>query len=96
MRFRYLAYSFGLTMTYFGLLVCIPIVVSLIYKEYQSMLPFLLTSILAISTGYILQKLSILKGEIKNLNDIKKSEGLFIVTISWVLAGIIAGIPYTF
>lgn len=96
MRFRYLAYSFGLTMTYFGLLVCIPIVVSLIYKEYQSMLPFLLTSILAISTGYILQKLSIIKGEIKNLNDIKKSEGLFIVTISWVLAGIIAGIPYTF
>lgn len=96
MRFRYLAYSFGLTMTYFGILVCIPIIVSLIYKEYQSMLPFLLTSILAISVGYILQKLSILKGEIKNLNDIKKSEGLFIVTIFWVLAGIIAAIPYSF
>ena len=96
MRFRYLAYSFGLTMTFFGILVCIPVTVSLIYKEYQSMLPFLLTSVLSISTGYILQKLSVLKGDIKNLNDIKKSEGLFIVAISWILAGIIAAVPYMF
>lgn len=96
MRFRYLAYSFGLTLTFFGLLVCVPIIVSLIYKEYQSMMPFLLTSIMAISVGYIFQKLSTLKGEIKSLNDIKKSEGLFIVTISWLLASIVAAIPYTF
>lgn len=96
MRFKYLAYSFGLTLIYFGLIICTPIIVSLIYKEYQSMLPFLLTSILSISIGYILQKLSSLRGRIKNLNDIKKSEGLFIVTISWILAGLIASIPYTF
>lgn len=96
MRLNYLAYSFGLTMTYFGLIVCCPIVISLIYQEYNSIIPFLITAIIATSIGYSLQKLSTLKGKLKNLNDIKKSEGLFIVTVSWILAGLTAAIPYLF
>ena len=96
MRLNYLAYSFGLTMTYFGLIVCIPIIISIIFQEYNSIIPFLITSVFAISIGYILQKLSTQKGQLKNLNDIKKSEGLFIVTISWILAGLTAAVPYLF
>lgn len=96
MRFNYLAYSFGLTLTYFGLLVCIPIIVSLLYKEYDSILPFISTAIIAVVLGFILKKVATYKGEIKNLNDIKKSEGLFIVTVSWVLAALVAAIPYLF
>lgn len=93
MRFSYLVYSFGLILTYFGILVCSPIIFSFIYHEYDSMLPFLLTSIFSISLGYIFKKIGLLKG-VKNLNDIKRNEGLFIVTTSWVIAGFIAAMPY--
>ncbi len=96
MRFNYLSYSFGLVLTFFGLLVCTPIIFSLIYKEYDSMMPFLITAILSISVGYIFNQIGKLKGQLKNLNDIKKSEGLFIVTMSWILVSIIAAIPYMF
>ena len=95
MRFSYLVYSFGLILTYFGILVCSPIIFSFIYHEYDSMLPFLLTSIFSISLGYIFKKIGLLKG-VKNLNDIKKNEGLFIVTLSWILVSFIAAIPYMF
>ena len=96
MRFNYLSYSFGLVLTFFGLLVCTPVIVSLIYKEYDSMMPFLITAILSISIGYIFNQIGKLKGQLKNLNDIKKSEGLFIVTLSWILVSFIAAIPYMF
>ncbi len=96
MRFNYLSYSFGLVLTFFGLLVCTPVLVSLIYKEYDSMMPFLITAILSISIGYIFNQIGKLKGQLKNLNDIKKSEGLFIVTLSWILVSFIAAIPYMF
>ena len=95
MRVSYLIYSFGLILTYFGILVCSPIIFSVIFHEYYSMLPFLFTAILAVSFGYILKKIGIIKG-VKNLNDIKRNEGLFIVTTSWVLAGLTAALPYYF
>lgn len=96
MRFNYLSYSFGLVLTFFGILVCTPILISLIYKEYDSMLPFLITAVISISIGYIFNQIGKIKGELKNLNDIKKSEGLFIVTLSWILVSFIAAIPYMF
>jgi len=96
MRLNYLAYSFGLTMIYFGLLVCMPIVVALLYQEFSSILPFLITAILSVCIGLLIKKIGNLNGGLKNLNDIKKSEGLFVVALSWVLAGIIAAIPYLF
>ena len=34
--------------------------------------------------------------DLENLNDIKKAEALFIVAVSWIIFGIISGIPYLF
>lgn len=95
MRKTYLAYAFDIIFRIFALMVLVPVVISLIYKQYDSAIPFLVAS--AISFVLSLVCKIIHKPEhLENLNDIKKSECLFIVVIAWVMAGIIAAIPYMF
>jgi len=95
-RLNYLTYSLGLIMTYIGVIVCCPVVVALIFQDYTSILPFILTGVISASIGMLLKYIVSKKNDFKNLNDIKKSEGLFIVAISWIMASIIATIPYLF
>ncbi len=96
MRLAYLAYSFSLALFYFGVLLLVPTVVALCFKEFDSILPFIISA----STSFLLSILLKygIKGaaQIKSVNDIKKSEGLFITTFSWIFAGILASIPYLF
>lgn len=96
MRLSYLAYTFSLAMMYFSTVLVIPIIVALIYGEYNAVLPFIIAGGSALLLSYVLKK--IIKGanEIKSINDIKKSEGLCVVTFSWIFAGIFAAIPYLF
>lgn len=96
MRISYLAYSFSLTIMYFSIVLLIPIVVALYYQEYNSVLPFLIAGALAFFISVTLKKIVPGVDKIKSINDIKKSEGLCVVTFSWVFAGILASIPYLF
>lgn len=93
MRLNYLAYAIGLTLIYIGFVILIPVIVALIYGEYNSILPFLTAAIISMSIGAILRK-SV--PALENLNDIKKGEGLCIVAFSWVIFGLISAIPYLF
>ena len=93
MRLNYLFYATGLVIKYVGFVLLIPITVALFYKDYSSIIPFLSTGLVSILSGFGIQKLS---GSIENLNDIKKSEALFVVAISWMLFGIITAIPFLF
>jgi len=96
MRLTYLAYTFSLTILYFGIVMLVPIVVALIYQEFNAIIPFLTASISAIFVSFVIKK--IIKGteQLKTINDIKKSEGLTVVTFSWIFAIIFASIPYMF
>lgn len=94
MRLNYLAYAIGLTLIYIGLVILIPIIVALIYGEFNSILPFLTASIISIVIGASLRKT--VPSTLENLNNIKKGEGLFIVAASWVVFGLISAIPYLF
>ena len=96
MRLTYLAYTFSLTMMYFGLVLLFPIIVALYYHEYTSIIPFLTASLSAILTSWVIKKLVKSTSGIKSINDIKKSEGLCAVTFSWIFAGLFASIPYLF
>ena len=96
MRISYLAYSFSLTIMYFSIVLLIPIVVALYYQEYNSVLPFLIAGALAFFVSVTLKKIFPGVDKIKSINDIKKSEGLCVVTFSWIFAGILAAIPYLF
>ena len=88
MRLTYLAYSFSLSIMYFSIVLLVPIAVALFYREYTAVLPFLIACATAFFISVTLRK--IVKGteNIKSINDIKKSEGLCVVTFSWLFAGV--------
>lgn len=96
MRLTYLAYTFSLAMLYFSIVIAVPIVVALIYQEYNAILPFLTAGISALLLSFALKKFVKGVSEIKSINDIKKSEGLCVVTFCWIFAGLFASIPYLF
>ena len=96
MRLTYLAYTFSLTMLYFSFMLIIPVVIALCFQEYNAILPFVLASLCAILTSFFIKKLVKDTEKIKTINDIKKSEGLAVVTFSWIFAIVFAAIPYLF
>ena len=96
MRLSYLAYSFSLTIMYFSFVLILPIIVALYYHETQAILPFLIAASTALMTSITIKK--VIKGTsaIKSINDIRKSEGLCVVTFSWIFVALLAAIPYLF
>ena len=94
MRLSYLAYSFSLTVMYFSFVLLTPVIVALVYKDYSSILPFMIASSLAYLTSVTIKKVIKSSNDVKSINDIKKSEGLCVVTFSWLFAGLFAAIPY--
>ena len=96
MRLTYLAYAFSLAMMYFSIVLLIPIIVALIYQENNAILPFIIAAATALMASATLRKIVPGTSQIKSINDIKKGEGLFVVALSWVFAGIFTMIPYLF
>ncbi len=96
MRLTYLAYSFSLTIMYFSFVLLLPILVAIYYHETAAIFPFLLTGAFALMIAVTIRKLVKGIAKIKSINDIKKSEGLCVVTFSWIFAIILASIPYIF
>ncbi len=96
MRLTYLAYAFSLAMMYFSIVLLLPIIVALIYGEMQAILPFIIAAASALMIAGTLRKVVKGTSKVKSINDIKKSEGLCVVTFSWIFAGLFATIPYLF
>lgn len=96
MRLSYLFNALSLIFLYIGIVAFSPVVISLIYQDYNSAAPFVITGVLSVLSGLIL-KLTVNKFLPQDrMTDIKKSEGLTIVLISWLAFSLIASIPYLF
>ena len=96
MRLTYLAYSFSLAVMYFSIVLLIPIVVAFYYHESHAVLPFIVAGAIALMISATLRKIVPGTAKIKSINDIKKSEGLCVVTLSWIFAGLLASVHYMF
>ncbi len=96
MRLNYIASALSLILKDIGLVAFIPLIVAVYYHDVHSLLPFLTAGFVTLFTGMIIKKLFNVKSEEDSLNDIKRSEALFIVSFSWVIFGFIAAIPYLF
>ena len=96
MRLSYITNAISLVMMAIGLVLLAPILVALIDKDFSSIFPFLTASVISCGSGFLLRKLFPKSEKLENLNDIKKSEGLFIVAISWVIFALVAAIPYMY
>ena len=95
MRKSHLAYAFEIILRIFAIITAMPVGIALIYQQYESALPFLFASFVSYIISFFL-KCANKSSNIENLNDIKKTECLFIVVVAWLLAGVIAAIPYLF
>ena len=96
MRLNYIANALSVSMRYTGIVLLVPVAVALFYQDFNSVLPFLVASFVAVTIGFALRNLVPNTKSLENLNDIKKDEGLFIVAISWISFGLLASIPYLF
>ena len=94
MRINYLANAIGLILRYVSIAAFVPIIFALYYRDFRSILPFIVAGVIPLLLGYILRKIS--KSSVDKLNDIKKSEALMVVSLSWISFGIIGAIPYLF
>ena len=93
MRFNYLLSAVGLILIYIGFVLLVPISVALVFKEYADILNFLIPALCSIVCGGLFRFFANRISPVGNFNDIKKSEGLFIVVLTWVLFGGISAIP---
>lgn len=96
MRLSYLVYTFSLVMKYFSIVLLFPVVVALWFKEYSAIHPFLIAAVGIMILASVIKRIVPNAKNIKSVNDIKKSEGLTVVTFSWLFAGVFASIPYMF
>lgn len=96
MRINYITNALSLILKDIGLVAFIPIVVALYYHDTNSVLPFLTTGLLALFIGMIFGKLQKQTYKEGSLNDIKRSEALLVVSLSWLIVGVIVSIPYLF
>lgn len=88
-----IANALGLILIGFGVIILTPIVVALLEKEYNSILPFIIASCCGISLGVFCQWWG---GWGHNFDAVKRSEGMLIVTLAWMGTAAIGAIPYLF
>lgn len=93
MRASYVNKAVSLILKAISVCMAAPVFVALYFKEYSMLMPFLLASGLSLGVGFWLGKRKNLP---ENLNDIKKSEALFITVLAWLMFGFAATIPYLF
>lgn len=91
MRLTYIITALRLILRCIAIVILIPIAVALYYKDYGSIIPFLFPSLLCILLSFIFKTRS---NSFESLNDIKKSEALCVVSMSWILFSVMGMIPY--
>ena len=96
MRLSYISSALSLILKDIGIVTFIPILVAFFYHEHHSILPFTTAGFLALFIGMLLKKVIKTTSASESLNDIKRSEALMVVTLSWLSFGFIAAIPYLF
>lgn len=93
MSLRTIAGALGIILTGFGAIVPLPILVALIEQEQRAILPFLIAAILSLGLGLTCRRYGHYG---HNFDNIKRSEGLLIVTLSWILVAAIGAVPFLF
>lgn len=93
MNFRYIANTLSFILKCLAVVMMVPVICAIIYKEYDAILPFVGSSL----SAYIMSM--VLKGEEKSgeeANNINKGEALATVLISWSIFAILAAIPFLY
>lgn len=93
MRLTYIFTALELVLRSIALVILSPVIVSAYYHDWNSAIPFVIASVVAFVLSFIFRKKS---DTFESLNDIKKSEALCVVALSWIVFCIIGTIPYLY
>lgn len=93
MKLAIVASSLGIILIGFGCIILLPVLVACLEAEFWSTLPFIIASLLAISAGLLLR---VYGRESSNVDLLRRNEALLVVTLTWVLCGVIGAVPYLF
>ncbi|MDD2464662.1 MAG: TrkH family potassium uptake protein [Desulfobulbus sp.] len=83
----------GIILVALGTIMLIPISVALLAKEYASILPFVVACGTSVTLGLLFQWYG---GFSRDFDNLKRTEGMLIVTLAWLVTGCIGAIPYLF
>ena len=93
MNFRYIANTVSFILKCLAVVMMVPVICALIYKEHDAILPFVGASLLAFIFSMVL------KGNEKSgeeVNNINKGEALATVLISWGIFALLASLPFLY
>ena len=91
MRLTYIFTALVLVLRCISLVILAPAAVAIYFHDWNSVVPFLGASFLSLALSFIFRRKS---GSFESLNDIKKSEALCIVALSWICFSLIGMLPY--
>ncbi len=77
----------------YGAVLLLPVVFALADSEYYEAIPFLLAAAISAFCGLACKFYG---RKAQNFDQMKRTEGLFIVTLTWVVASCVGGLPYLF
>ncbi|MCF8055132.1 MAG: TrkH family potassium uptake protein [Desulfocapsa sp.] len=85
--------ALGIILVAFGTILLTPIVVAIIEHEYTSILPFITAALTSTALGLLFRKYG---GFSRNFDNLKRNEGLLIVSLAWIVTAAMGAIPYLF
>lgn len=85
--FRIIAYYIGRLIVALGVIFAVPLITALIFREWDMAVTFLLSMLVSILIGLLLQKL------FPSTHDMNWSQGLAVTSISWLVAMFLGAIP---
>lgn len=85
--------ALGIILVAFGTIMLSPLVVAVMEEEYTSVIPFIVAALTSVTLGLLFQKYG---GFSRNFDDLKRNEGLLIVSMAWVVTAAMGAIPYVF
>ncbi len=93
MKTPFISSALGIILIAFGGIMLLPAMVAVIGRDYGSVLPFLAASCVSLVFGLICRW----HGRFtSNFDTMKRTEGLLIVSLTWIVAAAIGAIPYVF
>ncbi len=93
MKLQALLNALGIILVALGIIMLAPIAVALPAGEYSAILPFVTASTVAVIVGLLFQWRG---GFSRDFDSLKRTEGMLIVSLAWLVTGGIGAIPYLF
>ena len=90
MNIRLCSYIVGTFLQFLGLLMLIPVICSLIFRDGDEY-AFLLTAFITLVTGLLLK---ILNKKSAKITELTRKEGFFVAFLCWISAGLFGALPY--